>query len=546
MKLPLLQTSDLVTGQEVLGARQVEWVSVIEGAVEDFVRDNELILTMGMDCENQPDKLFSFVREVYESGASALGIAVGRYIFDIPDSVIDFARHNRFIIMVIPWEIRFSDIQRAVMAELNAWQEDVANRSRRIQKRLIDLVVQGKALSDIVQYAERSLGWRIVFVDKNEKIIPDIDRAYRLADLWAERQSVDEDAILEPVSQHIEQTYHDEQHLLKKSISAGGVNQGSFIIMLPKGVRATGNVLHILEYLSAAAALWKSREDAIVHTENRLRNDFIWNLAKTPGYLTDHIHTRAKILGYNLYLPYVCIVGFLENVDELSEARYDDPQYGLESLIFYMEEEIRYACGIVSKQATFTFDDDVLIIFFEAEDEGIHGSVHYFLDLVEKRMNALIPGVVFSWGIGKHEDGIMVFHNSYQKARAALDMGRRQKGKGERVHYEDTQLNRLMLTLAGHEDIQDIMFKTVAPLIRHDRDRGADLIETFNVYMSQNSNVSRSARILNLHRQSLLYRLRKIESLTGLSLVNPDDVFLLQFSVKVWQTGVLSDKLPDS
>ncbi|MFB4166322.1 helix-turn-helix domain-containing protein, partial [Alteribacillus sp. JSM 102045] len=38
-------------------------------------------------------------------------------------------------------------------------------------------------------------------------------------------------------------------------------------------------------------------------------------------------------------------------------------------------------------------------------------------------------------------------------------------------------------------------------------------------------NVSQTARELNLHRQSLLYRLRKIETLTGCNLVNSDDTF---------------------
>ena len=51
--------------------------------------------------------------------------------------------------------------------------------------------------------------------------------------------------------------------------------------------------------------------------------------------------------------------------------------------------------------------------------------------------------------------------------------------------------------------------------------------------------------MLNLHRQSLLYRLKKIESLTNLSLDNPDDVFLLNISIKVWQTGALKRETDD-
>ena len=36
-----------------------------------------------------------------------------------------------------------------------------------------------------------------------------------------------------------------------------------------------------------------------------------------------------------------------------------------------------------------------------------------------------------------------------------------------------------------------------------------ELIDTFIAYQNQNGNVSQAARVLNLHRQSLLYRLKK-------------------------------------
>src|SRR5699024_11641039 len=46
----------------------------------------------------------------------------------------------------------------------------------------------------------------------------------------------------------------------------------------------------------------------------------------------------------------------------------------------------------------------------------------------------------------------------------------------------------------------------------------------------------------NLHRQSLLYRLIKIESQTHLSHDNHDDVFVLSNSIKVWMTGAIPTK----
>ncbi|MGM8211462.1 PucR family transcriptional regulator [Virgibacillus sp. W0430] len=543
MKLPIFKTAKIKAGKNVLDQFSVEWVSSIEGPVENFVREDEFILTTGMECAQNPDLLLSFVQDVYESGASALGIATGRYIFDFPKEIITFAEEKGFILIELPWELRFADIQREAMNKINEWQEDVSERSRTIQKQLIDFVIQGEDLSDIIKYAENKLSWTIVFTDSKGRIKSGHSNPEEMIALWNELERNKEVHMDESLSRHIQKVKYKGRYLLKKEISAGDgkMAQGSFIVLFPERARLTKGVLHTLENLSAAVALWISREDAIVKTEIRLRNEFIWSLAKNGNVtIDDSIYSRAKLFGYDLNLPYVCIIGFSENIDALSEDRYENSDFGLKSIVYYIEEEIRYAARVVQKQAAFTFDEDQLIIFLESKDED-QITANHFLDLVEKRLNALIPGASFSWGIGKHGDGILQFHESYKKAKSALDMGRQQKGPGLRVNFEDTQLNRLLLNLANNPEVRDITLATIAPLIEYDKKREMDLIETFIAYDNQNGNVSQAARVLNLHRQSLLYRLRKIESLTNLSLMNPDDVFLLNISVKVWLTGVLKE-----
>lgn len=541
VNLPIFNTAKVKTGIELLDKRHVEWISAIEGPVENFVRKQEFVLTTGLGCEDEPELLFEFVKDVYESGASALGIAIGRYIFYIPEEIIEFAEKNNFVLIELPWEIRFADIQRETMKEINRRQEGFSENARQTQKMLIDFVIQGKGLSEIIRFVERELDCTIVFADSKGRKKSSGDDPDKILNLWFDLEMKDEVVMDESSFRHIQKIPYEDGYLLKKEITSNSKNlgQGYFIILLRKKELLTENALQVMESLSAATALWISREDAIVKTEIRLRNEFIWGLAKTPQMiLDDNIQSRAKLFGYNLNVPYLCIVGYSENFDSFSIGQDGDQDFGFKNVIYYIEEEVRYAASVVGKQVAFTFDDDRLIIYLEANNEE-HNTVHHFLDLVDKRLNALMPGVFFSWGIGMKSDGMMKFHESYKKANSALDMGRKQKGPGQRVSFEDTQLNRLLLHLANNEEVRDITLTTIAPLIEYEEKREMDLIDTFIAYDNQNGNVSQAARVLNLHRQSLLYRLRKIESLTNLSLDNPDDVFLLNISIKVWLTGVI-------
>src|SRR5690625_917198 len=141
--------------------------------------------------------------------------------------------------------------------------------------------------------------------------------------------------------------------------------KGDFTIFIKDRRSFSDSALQVLENLSAATALWISREDAIVKTEIRLRNEFIWGLAKTPNSVMEkNIQSRARLFGYRLDIPYVCILGYSENFDTLAEDRYDSSEFGVKNITYYVEEEIHYVAYVVNKLSTFTFYDYHLVIFF--------------------------------------------------------------------------------------------------------------------------------------------------------------------------------------
>ena len=58
----------------------------------------------------------------------------------------------------------------------------------------------------------------------------------------------------------------------------------------------------------------------------------------------------------------------------------------------------------------------------------------------------------------------------------------------------------------------------ILPLQEHDRARGSDLVRTLKTYFAAGTNASEAADRLFLHRNSMLYRLERIQTLTGLDL----------------------------
>ncbi|MBA3473044.1 MAG: helix-turn-helix domain-containing protein [Rubrobacter sp.] len=71
----------------------------------------------------------------------------------------------------------------------------------------------------------------------------------------------------------------------------------------------------------------------------------------------------------------------------------------------------------------------------------------------------------------------------------------------------------------------------VEPLVEHDRERRSDLVKTLKVYFDTGANASEAADRLFLHRNSMLYRLARVEKLIGLNLKDPRARLALQLGL---------------
>lgn len=536
LELPILKNAKVITGENRLDEQRVEWMTVTEVPLKDAVRKDEIILSTGLEC-NTTEELLQFVKKVSEARAAALAIATGEFITQIPKVVIQYAQKINFIIIELPWDVHFTDIQRETTKEINKHEQKQIEEAQQMQDRLIDFVLQDKALTDILQYVENELNCSIVFTDHYGRMkSTHVNYPEEVIELWERYEQNKQVVKGDNASFHVEKVPYQNGYLVKKEVASNidQMGDGYFISIFKFHEDVNNNSLQTIESLAAAIAVWLSREDAIVRTELRLKNQFIWDLAKSKDVVFEEkSQTRANLFGFQLDLPYVCIVGYSE---QLEVNKIEEDGVGQKPIIFEIEKEIRQVAASMNKQVAVTLDDDYVIIFLELhqmEDDVIH----YFIDSVNAQLRNIEPEAKFSWGIGQHRDGIKRFHESYEKAFSALDMVLSQKETGDRLRFEETRLNRLLLEFVNNEEIQNITQSAIAPLIEYENQRGIDLIHTFIVYDQEKRNVSKAARKLNLHRQSLLYRLEKIKKLTNLSVDKPDDAFLLNVSIKIWQTS---------
>ncbi len=82
----------------------------------------------------------------------------------------------------------------------------------------------------------------------------------------------------------------------------------------------------------------------------------------------------------------------------------------------------------------------------------------------------------------------------------------------------------------------------VRPLVEHDRERRSDLVRTLRAYFAAGANASEAADRMFLHRNSMLYRLERIQKLTGLDLKDPDASLALRLGLLALEKGEEPDE----
>jgi purine catabolism regulator len=97
------------------------------------------------------------------------------------------------------------------------------------------------------------------------------------------------------------------------------------------------------------------------------------------------------------------------------------------------------------------------------------------------------------------------------------------------VRYGDGQAASWTLALDRSEELAE---HVLGPLLDYDRIHQTELVRTLAVLLANNRSPTRTAEQLFIHRQTLVYRVRRIEELTSRSLSRTDDVVDLWLALR--------------
>ncbi len=273
--------------------------------------------------------------------------------------------------------------------------------------------------------------------------------------------------------------------------------------------------LRALEHGSTVLALEMSKERAAAEVERRLRGDLVEEVLAggLEGDEAERIARQAERLGHRL--PHRAWVMVLEPDDDETEAavltRGDRLDAALSGLI---RSRMPNTLALVrSASAVFLVPDEVAPDL--AACEKLAGQILAAAAPVMK------PGSA-SVGFGNLANSVAELARSHVEARQALRLTRRAGGRGRVASYRALGAFRLLLEVQSPEALRRFVEELLGPLLQYAQSRDTPLLETLEALSSKRWVRRAAARQLGIHINSMSYRVERIQSLTGLSLDDPE------------------------
>jgi PucR family transcriptional regulator, purine catabolism regulatory protein len=140
-----------------------------------------------------------------------------------------------------------------------------------------------------------------------------------------------------------------------------------------------------------------------------------------------------------------------------------------------------------------------------------------------------------SVGIGDPCQAAPDIARSYAEARLALAAAQRMGVPGSIAAFADLGIHQLLLRVPEVADLKAFAESVIGRLLEEERASGMEYLETLAAFFQENSSPRRTAQRLHVHPNTVNYRVRRIEEITGLALNVHRDRLMAEVAVEIYR-----------
>jgi len=149
------------------------------------------------------------------------------------------------------------------------------------------------------------------------------------------------------------------------------------------------------------------------------------------------------------------------------------------------------------------------------------------------RLGELFPAAKVVIGIGGACRDPRDVARSYAQAQRTTQTLRRLARAGTAAAFGDLGILRLLLQVPDLAELRSFAADVLGKLSMHEHEHKSEYLTTLACYFRENNSPQRASRILHVHPNTVAYRVKRIEEITGLRLDNYTDRLIAQVALEI-------------
>ena len=505
---------------------QVNWAVTIRAQPPVFpdIYGGELAL-VSMDVLRSFDSrltLASVIRHLREVDISAV-LATGA----ADDAALHAANECGVSLLTVPDDASLTTVERAVNSLILNQSARLTERAIEIQRQLTRLAAENRDLPTLLQVMSRSTGKPLVMHDGAGGLIAQVmpytarraNGRVRTADRLRDFQRwLDKDAPRTPGAISASPLGYTTMLQVEKRVAG-------YLSLVDNASSLSEFDRLVLTYGADVCAIEMAKNRAIASAVEQTRGDWIQMWLSGAPADDDLLRVRAQQAGFSADSPFAAVVYRANSQSGQSQA--------LNSLASLVRDDMsrRQLKGAVGSYV------DAIVALYPIDEAAEGASLPRLRAVVEslrEQLAARVPNERVAAGISRASTGLSALRQAYREAKDAIGIAAQLGEREATTFYGDLKLYQLLLAMKERNlpHLQQFHVDALGPLVEHDRSKRSELVRTLAGFFAANGNLARAAQELDVHRNTLVYRLDRIADLTRLDLDDADNRLILHLALK--------------
>jgi len=264
---------------------------------------------------------------------------------------------------------------------------------------------------------------------------------------------------------------------------------------------------------------------------------------KIEAYINRYFKTGRKEKSY-LYEAFITdlidgrlyekddIISFFSAINIPFEGKYRVIQIKFEKHSHSLSSYAKAKCKLIFPRTKVIIYNDSLIIMVREDCLKKDAESREYLC---SSLTQLLDSCDAYCGISNIVPDLTYIRSAYLQTEAAMRVGKDINANRRIWYYKETYFHDLLNCYSQHSgiDIRHLYYRSLDDLIEYDESTGNDNLRLLDIYLNRDRNITQTAKEMNLHRNSVIYRLERIEQILNCSLNDPQTRFNLLISLKI-------------